>query len=287
MVIKDGIEYNFLRNPFNEVMLVDMQPTNTFKGGGVKLPDKDDYGNPIETICLNNAFCVADIYDLYIPDSVAVIAGLSFTNGSPIRKLFMGKNVKRIERGCFSNISVEQVYWPDECESVDSYILANATIKKFIAGRSLRGIECKAFDKSRVEKMDLSNILYAGDNMTIWPDRWYVQEIILPYYSNVHIGGCGWKVDKESAIVRKDVNFFESNSVIVDPFDNRFVVTGGDYEWRAKVTNVIAFNGGQTVFDFDRQIVDYIVIGNNFNTGILKMAMARGIPIIRDYNLKI
>lgn len=171
-----------------------------YKGGAINLPDRGFDGKPVVIVNLTSPINThGQQYDLVIPDTVHSIAG--GRRCSPIRELFMGKNVKTVWDYAFERTFADKVYWPNSCDTIPEGCFNYSNIKQFVAGDSLERISYNAFTNANIEILDLRNVLM-GDELSIWPATWGVKEIIPPFYGKAQIVNDDW-IMCDDGVIRK------------------------------------------------------------------------------------
>ena len=158
-----------------------IEVTPHFKGGVISIPDRVEEANSVITSIAYAKIQTKGVpYSLHIPDSVSTIGAETFCGCSPMDKLIMGK-VRLVMPRSFTDTSINEVYWSDNCGRVNEGCFNRTKINKFVSGSSLRYISAHALIGGSIKILDFSNTITYG-MLEIHPYEWKVQELIPSYY---------------------------------------------------------------------------------------------------------
>ena len=278
---KDGVLFRLKEKCDWTLIVTRVYVTTKFKGGEIVIPDNAG-GNPITEI---NTYGKIDTngleYDLIIPDSIKQIYSASFTGCSPIRKLFIGKNVQLIGKHSFYKTSVDEVYWPDECCYVAANCFGMATVKRFVASNNLRYLDSLAFAGGNLETLDLTNVI-GGEELMSWAGTRKIREIIPPFYGTATAELNGYQLDKDGVLKRME-QLGEAKIKFVDPKGAHFALTGkfGD---RNKLAEAIIQKGGR-IDSMIGEDTTYIIVGSEPDDNMLYEAEINWVATISEGNL--
>ena len=96
-------------------------------------------------------------FDLFIPDTVEYIAIAAFKYDENVKRVIIPNSVKKIGAHAFRSSDIEEINWPDFCDTVPSgCLMCTECLKKFKGGKNLKYIHPLAFTASFVKEIDLS-----------------------------------------------------------------------------------------------------------------------------------
>jgi hypothetical protein len=129
----------------------------------------------------SGAFYNSSIPSFHWPERAKNIPEICFSSCQKLESITGIENVETVERAAFHNCGFKKFVWPEHCTTIPEQCFKFClSLTEFIFNGMTIKIEDNAFNKTNVQKLDLSNAMTAETYEGIEND---IPEIVYPFYN--------------------------------------------------------------------------------------------------------